>query len=106
MNFYLSFNKDFDKTSLWFAIWPYVNSYWRLVTPHWLFEQMILWVERNEKLNIKRKELEAEYTKYVIEQLKYHKSFGQITKNDSNYEKILRRFDETGPKLILRINKK
>lgn len=88
LNFYLSFNKDFDKTSLWFAIWPYVNSYWRLITPHWLFEQMILWVERNEKLNIRRKELEAEYTKYVIEQLKEDKYNVKVfwIKQDRNFD--------------------
>ena len=67
-----------------------------------LDEYMYLW---NDFLS-KNYATYTDKSEYVIEQLKYHKSFGQITKNDSNYEKILRRFDETGPKLILRINKK
>lgn len=49
---------------------------------------------------------DKDITELILEQLKYHKSYGQITKNDSTHEKIIRRFDSTGSKLILRINKK
>lgn len=42
----------------------------------------------------------------IIQQLKYHKSFGQITKNDPNYNRTINWFDEEGSKLILRINRK
>lgn len=41
----------------------------------------------------------------IIDQLKYHKSFGQITKYESA-DKILNRFDSVGCKLLLRINRR
>lgn len=42
----------------------------------------------------------------IITQLKYHKSFSQITKDDPNCVKILSRFDSIGTKLLLRTNKR
>lgn len=41
----------------------------------------------------------------IIDQLKYHKSFGQITKYESP-DKLLNRFDSVGCKLLLRINRR
>ncbi len=41
----------------------------------------------------------------IIDQLKYHKSFGQITKYESP-DKLLNQFDSIGCKLLLRINRR
>lgn len=49
---------------------------------------------------------QSDNTESIIQQLKYHKSFGQITKNDPNYNRTINWFDEEGSKLILRINMK
>ena len=48
---------------------------------------------------------EKNCVKSIIDQLKYHKSFGQITKYESP-DKLLNRFDSVGSKLLLRINRR
>ncbi len=42
----------------------------------------------------------------ILDQIKYHKSYKQITKDDQSGIGLLNRFDSLGAKLLLRINKK
>ena len=42
----------------------------------------------------------------ITNQLRYYKSFAQITRTEAMHQRIIQRFDQTGAKLLLRINKK
>lgn len=65
LKFFLWFDTDLNKISIWFTIWPYINSFWRLITTHSLFEQMILWKKMNKKINEKRKNMQSDITKNI-----------------------------------------
>lgn len=80
LKFYLRFDKDLSKTAIWFTIWPYLNSFWRMITTHSLLEQLLEWKMMNTKINEVRKALQQEITNEVFE---------DIIKNNWNHNIIV-----------------